>query len=109
MAFDDNLAQRVRSILAARSKYVEKRMFGGIGFLLNNHMCVGIWKGALIARIGPSAYEAALRQPHVREFDITGRPMKGWILVEPDGVESDAGLSEWMDAAVQFVIALPPK
>ena len=109
MAFDENLAQRIRCHLAARGLFVEKRMFGGLGFLLNNHMCVGIWKGALIARIGASAYEAALRQPHVREFDITGRPMKGWILVEPDGVESDAGLTEWMDAAIQFVIALPPK
>jgi hypothetical protein len=86
-----------------------KYSFGGVGFLLNGNICVGVWKDSLIARLGPEEGEEALKQPHVREFDITGRAMKGWVLVEPDGVAQDDQLRDWIGLAVQFVRALPAK
>jgi hypothetical protein len=70
---------------------------------------VGVWKDSLIARVGPGGYEDALREPHVREFDITGRPMKGWVLVRPVGVEGDDQLAGWIRRAVAFVRALAAK
>jgi hypothetical protein len=88
---------------------VEKAMFGGIGFLLNGNMCCGIWKESLILRIGPDAYEGALKRPHVREFDITGRPMRGWIMLDGPGFQQNHELIEWVNAAVQFAGALPAK
>ena len=84
-------------------------MFGGIGFLLNGNMLVGVWKDSLIVRVGPDDGEEALREPHVTEFDITGRAMKGWVLVAPEGVEDDGQLSVWIQRAVKFVGKLPAK
>ncbi len=84
-------------------------MFGGIGFLLNGNMLVGVWKESLIVRLGPDDGDAALREPHVKEFDITGRAMKGWVLVEPEGIEADGQLSGWIERAVKFVRKLPGK
>jgi hypothetical protein len=81
----------------------------GVGFLLNGNMCVGIWKNSLIVRIGPESYEDALKDEYVREFDITGRPMKGWTLVEPDGIETDEQLSKWIEQSLEFVTMLPKK
>lgn len=109
MAYDVDLAYRVRVALNHTSGLSEKRMFGGVGFMLNGNMCLGIWKNSLIARIGIGYYQDALREPHVREFDITGRPMRGWVLIEPDGIESVAELSRWCGRAVEFVSSLPPK
>lgn len=84
-------------------------MFGGIGFLLNGTMLVGVWKDSLVVRIGPDGYAAALLEPHVREFDITGRPMTGWVLVGPQGVNDAEPLNGWVDRALQFVRTLPAK
>jgi hypothetical protein len=84
-------------------------MFGGIGFLLNGNMLVGVWKDCLIVRLGDDQGEEALLEPHVREFDITGRPMKGWVLVQPEGVEADDQLKEWIKRAVNFVGKMPEK
>lgn len=109
MAYDAELAERVRGALRRRLDVVEKRMFGGVGFLIGGNMCVGIWRDALVARVGPEAYAAALDEPHVREFDVTGRAMKGWVLVDPEGVETAAGLKRWLDRAVQFAASLPEK
>lgn len=109
MAFDAALADRVRPLLKRRAGFAEKKMFGGLGFLLHGNMCVGVWKEFLILRLGPEAGAAALDQPHVRPFDITGKPMKGWAMVEPEGVESGAALERWIDAAVDFVCELPAK
>ena len=89
MAFDESLVGGIRDALAHKRNIEEKKMFGGVGFLLNGNMLVGVWKDSLIVRVGPDAYEEALLEPHVKEFDITGRPMKGWVLVEPTGVEDD--------------------
>lgn len=84
-------------------------MFGGVGFLLNGNMLVGVWRNSLIVRLGPEAGEEPLLEPHVREFDITGKPMKGWVMVEPEGVEDDDQLKEWIDRATRFVKTLPAK
>jgi TfoX/Sxy family transcriptional regulator of competence genes len=109
MAFNETLAERIRQGLARRKGIEEKKMFGGIGFLLNGNMLVGVWKDALIVRLGPEDGDEALREPHVKEFDITGRAMKGWVLVEPGGVEGDDQLAGWIERAAKFVQTLPAK
>ena len=109
MAFDDNLAARIRHALARHKNVEERKMFGGVGFLLNGNLLVGVWKDSLCVRLGPDQAEEALLEPHVKEFDITGRPMKGWVLVEPKGVEDDDQLAGWIQRAMKFVGTLPAK
>jgi TfoX/Sxy family transcriptional regulator of competence genes len=109
MAFDERLAQRIRQQLARRKNLEEKKMFGGIGFLLNGNMLVGVWKDLLIVRLGDEQGDEALKEAHVSAFDITGRAMKGWVLVAPEGVEADDELSDWIQRAVKFVAKLPAK
>jgi TfoX/Sxy family transcriptional regulator of competence genes len=109
MAFDAALAARLRAFLTRKKNIEEKKMFGGVGFLFNANMLVGVWKDKLIVRVGLDAYDAALREPHVREFDITGKPMKGWIMVEPDGLKEDDQLKDWIGRATKFVKTLPKK
>ena len=109
MAFSEELAERIRQQLAWRKGVEEKKMFGGVGFLLNGNMLVGVWKDSLIVRLGPDEGDEALREPHVKEFNITGRPMKGWVLVAAAGVETDDQLSAWIQRAVKFNATLPAK
>ncbi len=109
MAFSEALAERIRQALARKKGVMEKKMFGGVGFLLNGNMLVGVWKEFLIARLGPDQGDEALLEPHVRKMDITGKPMKGWIMVEPEGVENDEQLKDWIQRAVKFVGSLPAK
>jgi hypothetical protein len=109
MPFSQSLAQRVRQILTDQHGIVEKKMFGGLGFLLHGNLLVGIWHTSLIARIGPEQYQVALTEPNVREFDITGRPMRGWVMVEADGIDSDDQLRAWIDRSLEFVVNLPAK
>ena len=109
MAYDETLAARIRQHLARRKNVEEKKMFGGVGFLLHGNMLVGVWKDSLIARLGPDEGEAALREPHVKEFDITGRAMKGWVLVGPEGVQNDEEFTDWIERATRFVRTLPAK
>jgi TfoX/Sxy family transcriptional regulator of competence genes len=109
MAFNEVLAERIRLALSRKRGITEKKMFGGIGFLLNGNMLVGVWNESLIVRLNPDEYEEALREPHVKEFDITGRAMKGWVLVEPEGVADDEQLKGWIQQAVKFVGKLPAK
>jgi TfoX/Sxy family transcriptional regulator of competence genes len=109
MAFSEALAERIRQRLTRRKNVEEQKMFGGVGFLLNGNMLVGVWKDSLIVRLGPDEGDEALKEPHVKEFDITGRPMKGWVLIEPGGVEDDDQLAGWIQRAVEFVGRLPAK
>ena len=109
MPFDENLAARIREALARKKAIEEKKMFGCICFFLNGNALVGVWKDGLIARLGPDEGEAALREPHVRAFDITGRPMRNWVAVEPEGVEDDDQLKDWIQRAVKFVGNLAAK
>jgi TfoX/Sxy family transcriptional regulator of competence genes len=109
MPYSQSLADRVRQVLAKTRGVTEKKMFGGVGFLLNGNMLVGIWQTSLIARVGPVPYESALTEQHVREFDITGRPMRGWVMVEAEGIDVDADLRRWIDRSLRFVDTLPGK
>ena len=109
MAFDEKLAARIRAALARKKGVEERKMFGGLGFLLHGNLLVGVWKNSMIVRLGPDEGEEALLEPHVKEFDITGRPMKGWIMVESEGVEEDEQLKGWIGRAVKFVGKLPGK
>src|SRR5262250_3581143 len=106
MAFSEALVERIRQALARKRGVEEKKMFGGVGFLLNGNMLVGVWKDSLIVRLGPEEGDEALKETHVSEFNITGRAMKGWVLVAPEGVEKDQ-LSGWVQRAVMFVGKLP--
>ena len=109
MAYSESLAERIRDCIKDSRGFVEKKMFGGLGFLLHGNLCVCVWKSSLIVRLDPPQAQAALQMPDVRPFDITGRPMMGWIIVEPDGLESDDQLRGWIDQARRFVVALPKK
>jgi TfoX/Sxy family transcriptional regulator of competence genes len=109
MAFDEALAERIRRGLARKKGIEEKKMFGGIGFLLHGNMLVGVWKDSLIVRLDPEKYDDSLLEPHVSEFNITGRSMKGWVLVAPQGVEDDGPVQAWIERAETFVGKLPKK
>ena len=109
MAFDESLAARIRQHLARRKSVEERKMFGGVGFLLHGNMLVGVWKDSPIARLDPDEGDLALLEPHVKELDITGRAIKGWVLVGPEGVEGDEQLGGWIELATKFVKTLPAK
>jgi hypothetical protein len=109
MVLDETLATRIRKVLGTRAGLMEKRMFGGLAFLLRGNMCVGVHGSDMIVRLAPEETDAALAERHVRVFDLTGRPMKGWVLVESAGVESDAALERWVERGVNFAASLPAK
>src|ERR1041384_1757905 len=106
MPFDENLAARIRDALARKKNIEEKKMFGCICFFVNGNALAGVWKDRRIARLGSHEAEAALREPHVRAFDITRRPMRNWVAVEPEGVEDDDQLKDWIERGTKFVKTL---
>ncbi len=109
MAYDEGLSQRLREALQDQPGVTEKKMFGGLAFMVHGHMCCGVEGGNLMVRVGPDQYEDSLSQPHARPMDFTGRPMKGFVYVEPQGLDSDPRLREWVDRGLKFVSTLPPK
>ena len=109
MSYDEGLAERIREALCARTDVSERRMFGGLAFLVRGHMCVGIVKENLMVRVGPDAYERLVREPHAHVMDFTGRPMKGLLYVSPEGIESDADLERWIARGISFAGSLPAK
>lgn len=109
MAYDEGLAQRVREEMSGFPGYAEKTMFGGIGFLLHGNMAGGVIGDSLIVRVGQGEYENALAEPHTRSFDMTGRPMRGWVVVTAHGYESDEGLANWIERGVAYALTLPAK
>jgi len=109
MAYDEGLAARLREQLAGIAQITEKNMFGGLAFLCGGHMFVGIVGDTLMVRVGPEAYEAALQRPHAREMTFTGKPMRGYVYVDPPGFAEDAALIGWREQAYTFVLGLPPK
>ena len=109
MAFDEALALRVRDVVGSTDGLAEKRMFGGLAFLVNGNMCCGVHGDDLIVRLDPALTEDALEDPDVRVFDLTGRPMKGWILVERAGIETEPELNRWVRQGVELARGLPPK
>lgn len=109
MAYDEGLAQRVREALEERGDVTEKKMFGGLAFLLAGNMSVGIVNDQLMVRVGPEAHQEALGLPHAREMDFTGRSMKGFVYVGCEGFEVDADLEAWVERGVRFAASLPAK
>ena len=109
MAYDKGLAQRVREILEEEPGFDEKKMFGGLCFLLFGNMVCGIIRDDLIVRIGADKYDEMLKLSHVRKFDLTGKPLKGWVMVLAHALDSDDELKDWLQRAVSFVRTLPPK
>ncbi|GAB4463120.1 MAG: TfoX/Sxy family protein [Anaerolineae bacterium] len=106
MAFSEELAERVRAILADRPDVVEKKMFGGLTFMVRGNMCCGIQQDGLMVRVGPEKYTEALAQPRARAMDLGGRPMRGMVM---EGLASDAALAAWVEQGVQFASSLPAK
>jgi TfoX/Sxy family transcriptional regulator of competence genes len=109
MAYDENLARRIREVLRDRADIAEKKMFGGLAFLAAGHMCCGIVDRDLMVRVGPEQYERALAAKHARPMDFTGRPMKGMVYVATAGIRTRKVLASWITSALRFVDALPPK
>ena len=109
MAYDEGVAERIRDLFLDRHDVLEKKMFGGIAFMLKGKMCCGVVNDTLMARVGPEQYSAALKKQHAREMDFTGKPMQGFIFVDPAGFETDTQLKEWVSQCVQFVQSLPDK
>ena len=109
MAYDETLADRVRDALAARDGLSERKMFGGIAFMLGGNMAVGVIGEDLMVRLDPGDAERALAEPHVRPMDFTGRPMKGMVFVAPEATAADDALGEWVEAGADFASTLPPK
>jgi hypothetical protein len=108
--YDADLVERLRERLAGEHGVSERAMFGGVAFMLDGNMCVGAMKGGdLMVRVAAADEEQALAEPHTRRMDMTGRPMAGWILVEPPGFAADRDLAAWVQRAVVHVRTLPPK
>jgi TfoX/Sxy family transcriptional regulator of competence genes len=109
MAYDEGLAERIRGELEGDDGLVEKKMFGGWALMLNGNMAVGVIKDDMVVRADPEQYDALLELPHARPMDFTGRPMKGWIYVAPEGLAEDADLRAWIARGVEYARSLPPK
>jgi TfoX/Sxy family transcriptional regulator of competence genes len=109
MAYDDELAERVRAVVAERDDVHEKPMFGGLCLLAHGNMFAGVQSDSLMLRVGPDGYEEALGRPHARIMDFSGRPMRGYVYVDPPGFATEAQLREWVDLSLAFVDTLPAK
>ncbi len=109
MAYDETLAERIRELLGMRPDLVEKKMFGGIAFMVGGHMAVGIVGEDLMVRVGPEGFAKALAEPHARPMDFTGTPSKNMVYVAPDGVRTEKALATWVERGVRFADGLPPK
>ena len=109
MPYDAGLAQRVRETLEEEPEFDEKKMFGGICFLLFGNMVCGIIRDELLVRVGAANYNEALKMPHTKKFDLTGKALTGWVMVVSEALDSDEELNDWVQKAVSFVRTLPPK
>ena len=109
MAYDEKLFKRVDEIAKGKRNFFKIKMFGGVGYLLKGNMCFGLYQNYLILRLGETAAKKALKKKHVKEFDITGRPMKGWVMVADKGPKTKESLNQWLNLALKFVAKIPPK
>ena len=109
MPYDPGLAARLADLVDNRTGMEEKKMFGGIGWMLNGNMCTGVYKDWLIIRVGEEAALKVLKEKHIKPMDITGKPMRGWAMVAPKGYESDNNLERFVNMAADFVKKLPVK
>jgi TfoX N-terminal domain len=110
MAYDEDLANRIRELIAAEPNLTEQRMFGGLAFLIGGHMSVAAsGQGGLLVRVEPDETEALATEPHARRFEMRGREMDGWLRVDPEGVETKSQLEPWVRRGVAYARSLPPK
>ncbi len=109
MGYDAKIADRLRGLLANRTNVVEKRMVGGLSFVVNGHMCCGVAGSALMVRVGPDGRDQALTEPHVRPMEMGGRPVRGFVLIDPEGFSADAALAAWVRRGLDFIESLPAK
>jgi len=109
MAYSEAAAERLRGRFSGRKDVVEKKMFGGLAFLVRGNMCCGVLGDRLMVRVGPAGYEEALSRPHAGKMDFTGRPMTGFVYVDPKGFASDGDLDAWVARALRFALSLPAK
>jgi TfoX/Sxy family transcriptional regulator of competence genes len=109
MAYDEKLADRVRELLEPRRDISERKMFGGVAFMVNGNMFVGVSDNDLMVRVGPDAHEASLARPHARPMDFTGRPMNGYVFVGPGGYRTRKALESWVERGLRFAATLPKK
>ena len=109
MAYDEPTAARIRAALASRTDVTERKMFGGLAFMIGGNMALGVNKDNLMVRVGPDAHAEALAQPHARPMDFTGRPMKGFVFVDPPGYADDTTLSAWIKRGLTYAQSLPAK
>ncbi len=107
MGYDLKTAERVRRILSNRTGVAEKRMVGGLSFVVDGSMCCGVTGSALMVRVGAEARERALARPHVRPMEFAGRPLAGFVLIDPEGFRTDAALAAWVRRGLDFVATLP--
>jgi hypothetical protein len=109
MPHDRELEARIDLISLNWPGLAKKSMFGGIGYLARGNMAFGVWRDHLVVRCGPDSHAACLARPHTRPFDVTGRPMSGWLMVAPEGLEADADLADWLARGRDFATTLPEK
>jgi hypothetical protein len=107
MPFDEEVASRLRAQLVGRPGVTERGMFGGTAFFIDGNLCVGVIRHDLVARVGPERFSVAIERPGVRPFNLTGRPMSGWVMVAPSGYPDDRALAGWVDEALEYVQTLP--
>ena len=109
MAYDEDLALRVRQSLGEQAGITERKMFGGLCFMAHGNMLGGVMGDEIIVRVGADGYADALELPHAREMDFTGRPLRGFVVVSSEGVSTDVGMDEWVRRGLKFALSLPPK
>ena len=109
MAFDLKLSKKLSELIEGRNDFYQQKMFGGVGFLLKGNMCFAVWKDMLILRLGDEQAQKALKRKNTKPFDITGRPMRGWVMVKPEGMKTKAALDGWIHQAINYVGQLPRK
>jgi len=108
MAYNEKLAERIQNEFG-EVPFIEKKMFGGVGFLIHGNMACGVHKNYMIVRVDHDKHERLLKKKHTRVFDITGRPMKGWLMVEPEGCKTAKQVNTWVNEGVEFALTLPAK
>ena len=109
MAYSEGLAKRLRGLLRGKYDFTEKKMFGGLCFMINGNMFCGVLKDNMIVRVGKEAYEDTLAKPNVHPMDFTGRPLRGFVYIEPEGYSTKQLLLKWIDQGIKFASSLPPK
>ncbi len=109
MAYSEELAERIREVIGEREQVIEKKMFGGVAWMVSGNMAVGVIGDRLMVRLEPEEAEAALGEQHVGPMDFTGKPMRGFVTVEPEGLEEDRDLERWVNAGADFAASLPAK